>query len=115
MTEYDQAARLAELQAKDAADLTEDETAELQLLVEAAEAEAQAAADAAAEAEKPATPRRRRGKKADEDVEPGTKFCAYDLTHGRFVGAVTEDRDEAQSVIDNSALTDHDFEIRTVG
>lgn len=100
MTEYDKTARLDELQAKNEADLTEDEATELAALVD----------ELSPPTDDKATPRR--GKSSTD--EP-TRYCAYDLTHERFIGAVTTDKAEARNVIKHSAYAkSHKFEIREV-
>lgn len=118
MTETDKVARAEFLAGLDTR--TEDEQTELDALTEELSTPAPApdvnpAAPESAAAVTPPARRRRRKASEDEDQDegdPDKRYCAYDLTHGRFVGAPGTKAD-ARKVIEHNA-TDHDFEIREV-
>lgn len=106
MTEIDKAARYDELRTKP--DLTDDEQIELDAL--AAEFSPPPVDPDPATVDGGPKSSRRRSRKDEGD--PEKRYCAYDLSHGRFVGAVGTKAD-ARQVIEHSA-TGHDFEIREV-
>lgn len=120
MTENDKAARAEQLAALETR--TEEEQAELDALVDeltAPEPEPSAppteAQGVTPPEDKPSRRRSRRKVDESEDVDkaPAEKrYCAYDLTHGRFIGAPGTKAD-AEQVVEHNA-TDHELEIREV-